>query len=326
LLHQSSKPAPIAAMGLAQSGERDPYWTVGTLCVLRYQGKYSDEEIAKKLYFESVEDMYLQLAKWDLPAWLAGGDAAAPSRGTAPKKSKDERRARSSGLAKELPAASNAAPLFREKLEMLLRATEELKHRKEKLQSGRFIQSSVHTDPNLFSRKDLSDEQWQHFNELYDLDPEARSFMHFGGATFSLGGGSPAPQAPLPALIAAYLLAGGEVEPLVAALHPNPASAEWPKIEKRIEGRKGTDNLDGLKALAEQLARAIRGGTLGPGSPGAELSPDEINLASRITERHEAQVPDEKIYEELPHLRRAEELSWDEYHRLADLGLRFPWT
>lgn len=177
------------------------------------------------------------------------------------------------------------------------------------------------------SRGAIADEEWQTIRELLDLDSEAKEHMYFGGATFNLEGGTSTPQAPLPALIGAYLLAGGEVESLAEALHPDPASAEWPKINKRIEGRKGKDNLDGLKALTKQLATALRGGTLRSGSPVAELSAHEINLASRITERREAQVSDEKIYEDLLHgLRLSEkELSWGEFQRLADLEQRFPW-
>jgi hypothetical protein len=99
-------------------------------------------------------------------------------------------------------------------------------------------------------------------------------------------------------------------------------------IKKRVEGRKGgPEKLDGLKALAEQVSKAVRGGTLRAGSPAAELSPHEINLACRITERREARVPDELIYEETRQLARLdEELTWKEFRRLADLGLRFPWA
>jgi hypothetical protein len=37
---------------------------VGMLCFLREQGGYSDEEIARKLHFDSVEDMRAQLRRW----------------------------------------------------------------------------------------------------------------------------------------------------------------------------------------------------------------------------------------------------------------------
>jgi hypothetical protein len=307
-------------MTLADSEDRSPLWTVGVLCALRDQGQYSDEEIATKLGFDGVEAMQIQLKNWKLPDWLIGEEKSATSRASR-KKSGRERRARSSGPVVALPPADSAAPLFREKLEALTLAVEELKHRKEKLQGERFVQSSV--SGNL-----VSDEQRQTIRELLDLDEGAEDYMQFGGASFKLGGGTPAPQDPLPALIGAYLLAGGAVQPLVEALHPDPASADWTGIEKRIEGRKGgPEKLDGLKALAEQLAKAIRGGTLRAGSPGAELSPDEINLASRITKDQEAGLPDEQIDEKVRRLNRSgDELTWEEYYRLADLGLRFPWS
>jgi hypothetical protein len=99
------------------------------------------------------------------------------------------RKARSSGPARQLPPASSAAPLFREKLESLLQANEELKHRDEKLQGGRFFQSSVKWAPASFSRDLMSDEQWQYTRESLGLDPEAKDYMYFGGATWTLGGG-----------------------------------------------------------------------------------------------------------------------------------------
>jgi hypothetical protein len=59
----------------------------------------------------------------------------------------------------ELPPASNAAPLFREKLEALVQAADELKYRKEKLQGGRFVPSSMYKEaPTYLKREDVSDE------------------------------------------------------------------------------------------------------------------------------------------------------------------------
>jgi hypothetical protein len=292
----------------------------------------SDEEIVQRVAgVASSQDLYKRIREDGHPICTKCGTTYADDthcRTLDETPAKKGRRARGSAPATELPPADNAASLFREKLESLLQGVEDLKHRKEKLQGGRFVQSAVYRDPDFLSRGLVSDEQWQNVQELLGLDQAAKEHMYFGGATFNLGSGSSTPQSPLPALIGAYLLAGGEVEPLVEALHPDPASAEWSKINKRIEGRKGKDNLDGLKALAEQLATAIRGGALRSGSPVAELSAHEINLASRITEGREAQVPDEKIYEDLLQgLRLSEEdLSWEEFHRLADLEQRFPWS
>lgn len=287
----------------------------------------SEDDIARQLGFDHDADLRAQLRAWKLPEWLVTGDGAA-EKPKAPKPPPRERKARSSGPAKELPPASNAASLFRERLEALIRATDELRHRKEKLQGGRFIQSSLYTDPHHYFRELFSDEQWEVLSEHYGFDPTADSFSTSDVFTWSLGGGTSTPEAPLPALIGAYLLAGGNPGPLVEALHPDPASAEWSKIEKRIEGRKREDDLDGIKALAEQLAKAIRGGTLRTGSPVAELSRHEINLASRITELREQGWSDEDIYQRLCSSERfAQELkSWENFQRLADLEVRYPFS
>jgi hypothetical protein len=44
-------------------------------CFLREQGGYSDEGIARKLHFDTVEDMRAQLRLWVLPDWLVGGES-----------------------------------------------------------------------------------------------------------------------------------------------------------------------------------------------------------------------------------------------------------
>jgi hypothetical protein len=174
-------------MTLADSEDRSPLWTVGVLCALRDQGQYSDEEIATKLGFDGVEAMQIQLKNWKLPDWLIGEEKSATSRASR-KKSGRERRARSSGPVVALPPADSAAPLFREKLEALTIAVEDLKHRKEKLQGERFVQSSV--SGNL-----VSDEQRQTIRELLDLDEGAEDldegaedYMQFGGATSNWAG------------------------------------------------------------------------------------------------------------------------------------------
>ncbi len=302
-------------------------WAAGVVSVLRGRGGHSEEEIAAKARFDSVEHMQWQLERWGLPEWLVREDLAVEGpRPASP--SASVRRARGSGPAKQLPPASNAAPLFREKLEMLLRATEELKYRKEKLQGGRFIQSSVNTGPVSFSRGLMSDEQWRYVCEVLGLGPDAEETMHFGGATWSIGGGSAAPAEPLPALIGAYLLAGGEVEPLVQALHLDAESTGWEKIRKRIEDKKGPRTEDGIVAIAQQLARLIRGGELKRGRDPAELPSHEVNLASRITELREQGWTDEDIYRKLRQMPNsfAQELSWGEFQRLANLEQRFPWS
>jgi hypothetical protein len=300
----------------------EAYRQVAMVCAFRMKGQ-SEDEVAKNAKFNSVEDMYFRLKRWGLSGLL-------PEFEEAPKTPKPvrPRKARSSGPVRELPAAGDAAPLLRAQLEGLARATDELKHRKEKLQGKLFVQSSMYTEVVHYFREKFSDEQWKYLSEHYGFNPGAERFSTSDVFTWQLGGGTSVPQAPLPTLIGTYLLAGGDVESLTEALHHDPASADWSKIKKRVEGRKGGDGLDGIKALAEQLAVLIRGGTLGVGSPPGNLSRHEFNFACRITDGREAQVSDEKIYEDLLSglgLTK-DELSWDEFCRLADLELSWPWT
>ena len=172
------------------------------------QGVKPEEEGAQELGFGSIEAMRTQLSNWGAPDWIAR-DNKVREEAKKPKLSPRKRQARSSGPVIELPPAKAAAPLFQDRLEVLTRAVEELEHRKEKFQGGRFVQSAVYWDPVYVSRDLVSEEQWQSLREHFDLEPDAKEHMHFGGASFSLGGGTPTPQPPLPALIGAYLLAGG---------------------------------------------------------------------------------------------------------------------
>ncbi len=70
----------------------------------------------------------------------------------------------------------------------------------------------MYTDSRQYFRELYSDEQWKSLSECYGFDANADRFSTSDVLTWSQGEGTPAPQAPLPALIGAYLLAGGEVE------------------------------------------------------------------------------------------------------------------
>jgi len=287
--------------------------------------RLSDEEVAEKLGYRGAGHMRQELERWNLPVWLVEGDS--PPAAKTKKKKGRERKTRSLGPIKELPPADEAASLFRERLEALLRATEWLKHRKEKLQGRHFIASSVREAPVYFSDEALSE-----YRRELGLDEVAETFMHFGGAAFNLKGGTLAPPPPLPELIAAYLLAGGELEPLVEALHPDPEAAEWDKMRKHLEGRKSdrVHNTDGLMASAQQLATLIRGSTLPDYRPPAELSPIEVNLGARISDarRLNPKVSLRELYEDFLHRLgfSEEQLPWDEFRRLAELGQEWPHT
>lgn len=224
-------------------------WVVNVITALRGKGGYSEEEIAEKAGYRGAGHMRQELREWGFPSWFIEGDAPPkPSKPTKPKQHK--RRARISGPVEELPPASNATPLFREKLEALAQDNEDLRYHKEKFQGGLFHQGALY-DPIYYPRDKMSEEGWKQLCEIHNLDPDEAGYLDTSARTRILGGGTPAPQAPLPALIAAYVLTEGDVGPLLAALYPGTPSAEiMEQIKKRIEGKKGDDKLDGLKVVA----------------------------------------------------------------------------
>jgi hypothetical protein len=131
----------------------------------------------------------------------------------------------------------------------------------------------------------------------------------------------------LPELIGTYLLAGGEIEPLVEALHPKPSEANWSEIARYIEGAKVPGRkLDGIKSMALRLAILICGGTLDRGQPPPEVPGHDLKLSDRIAAGLKAKVPPKQLHEELlANLGLSEEeFPWSEFCRLGDLGLELP--
>ncbi len=70
-------------------------------------------------------------------------------------------------------------------------------------------------------------------------------------------GAPTSPSLSLPALIAMYLLAGGKLDPLLEALHPNPTAETREQIARLVESKKksGGAHFDGLMALANPVCR-----------------------------------------------------------------------
>ncbi len=69
-------------------------------------------------------------------------------------------------------------------------------------------------------------------------------------------------------LIGVYALAGGRMDLLLEALHPDPSSVDaktWEEIRQCIEGSRPDDKKDSLKVLARQFATWVRGSKVGTG-------------------------------------------------------------
>ncbi len=302
----------------------EAYIQIGMVGYFRSQG-CSENEVAKSAKFDSVEDMYFRLKRWGLPGLVPLKEEPEEASKTA-----RERKGRASGPVADLPPAGAATPLFREKLDLLAQANEDLKYRKEKRQAGRFILSRVDTSPHLLRREDWSEEEWEGLANTHNLDASADTLSIENGLTFSIGGATHVPQAPLPVLIVIYVLMEGEIEPLFKLLAGGtPTEAVREKIRSVIEGNRDSGGReDGLKVLVGKLATLMRGGDVKSGRNRDPIFPLEFQLQCRITERRDAGIPDEKIYEELRHFRLSEDsegLTRGEFGELARSESRWPW-
>jgi|SRR5215212_2083216 len=167
---------------------QDALLKIGLLCELRHRN-VPEEEVAVKLKFGGVEAMRVQLANWGLPRWLIGEALGSES-------DKAEQRARTAREEPaELPSAYDALTLFYGALQKLNRAIGDLENRKEYLQNGRFV-AHESTDPVGWPETGIEEET----------------------LTVPLGGRQ-TPLEPLPALIAAYVLADEPLEPLLEKLN-----------------------------------------------------------------------------------------------------------
>jgi len=133
------------------------------------------------------------------------------------------------------------------------------------------------------------------------------------------------PAEPETTLIGVYALAGGDMERLLEILYPGtPTQERREAIRKRVEGKKKLDKIDGLKAIAGQLATLVRGEPLG-GAPPPSLTAVEHDAACYITVLRDEEHSDEEILAKLSNHRMAggSKLSMEDVHRLGSLRLRY---
>ena len=282
-----------------------PYQTVKILCDLR-EKRSSDEEIVRALRFHSVEEMRGQFKVWALPSWLAGEESETSPTSNKGRKKRSPR-LRNYGPRKELPPASNATELFRERLEALLKSAELLKHMNERLLGKYFVRENVGTTPVWISREHWPKEVWEAVCEQYGYDPEdkdLKGLLDPNVHTKSPGGVTKSPSEVLATLIGVYALADGRMDLLVDALHRDASSVTpetWEEIRQCVEGsRADKDKRDGLKIVARQLATWVRGGEVAPGKP-ARLSEMDHGAARRIGHYRKQGLTNEEISERLSH-------------------------
>lgn len=296
----------------------------------RFSG-LSDRDIATKLECGSVAHLYQRLSDEGYPVCAACG--AAP---------KDKEHAckpkRRPGPGSEdgtsLPAPSRASELLVDLLHGLLASVADLEFRHDSSQDGRVVGTDTIPGPSYFSRRyeregkvveNWSEEQWTALCVNHGQDPAVEGFWAEGGGLKRAAGAARHPAEPETTLIAIYALAGGDIESLLEALYPGtPDELTREAIRKRVEGKKKPDNMDGLKAIAGQLASLVRGQTLA-GAPPPGLTTVEHDAACYISMLRDANHSDEEILAKLANHRMADgsKLSIADVHRLASLKLKY---
>jgi hypothetical protein len=227
------------------------------LIKLRYWRLNSDESeeyiATHRLGFESAEHMYQQLKRWEWPDWTVYPPSL---------KREDERQRkarRGTGERVELPPAKEAIPLFEEVLDVLREAIDDLEHRKEYFQDGRFVVETYFQ------------------GHAYDGGERVEVKGAFPG------GAQQSPPEPLTTLIAVYILAGLPPEPLLSTLNREPGDVDLDQLDLNIEGRSTSKgHTPGLKSKARHVARLIRAGKLRPGRDTGEFSADQHSAAWRL--------------------------------------------
>ena len=297
----------------------------------------SDEEIADQLVRGAPADLYRRLADDGYPVCPACG--AAPVKGRHCASPNRRNPGAGTGVRRELPPATRAVRLFQERLEALqalLRGTEDLEHRQEVYQDGRFPGADVYEGTLVFSRyrrdkdgrrlENYPKEEWQELCEQYDQDPQEEDFWVMDSVLQAPTEAAPVPPEPLTTLIGVYALAGGEIEALLEALYPaEPSRDVREEVRKCVEGKKKPDKKDGLKTLARQLAVLVRGGSL-EGAPRPALSSAEHDAACYITQLREEGRSEEEILQSLSNHRKPDgsKLTKEDVSRLGLLRLSYP--
>ena len=213
---------------------RQALQVLGTLAVLRLDRGYSEDEVAQKLGFGSVEAMHMQLKRWGVPEWMLA-EAPANERSAVERRRKARRSRHGDVALAELPAAGDATELFLGALEKLAVDARDLKKRKEFHQERRFVaKKSVPLTP-VHRRDEVPDEIWQEICARHGKDPATTEVVEEDPISIEVPvGGSKTPLAPLPALIATYALSGEPLEVLIDKLHPLPEGTDREALESAL--------------------------------------------------------------------------------------------
>jgi len=285
----------------------------------------SEEQITERLGYGSVEALRRQLENWGMPDWVVGKESETTSTTNRLRK-KRSRRLRDLGPTKELPPVGNATELFKERLKVLLKIAEQLEHINEDLHGKYFDRTNIDTSPVYLSRRLLPKELWEALRDRHGLDPDEDDFLDTDAVSMLPGGVARSPSEITATFISVYALAGGRMDLLLEALHPDSPSVRaetWEEIRQCVEGSKADgDKRDGLKVLARHLATWVRGSEVRSGRP-AGLSEADHAFACRITHYRKQGLTDEDIARKESHRTKEDGASYsvEDITELGDLSL-----
>ena len=293
---------------------------------------HSEEQIANKLVSGPPTSLYRQLANDGYPVCPVCGAAPIDKKHSCKSKRQP---GLGTGKSSELPDPSLASELIADTLRSLLASVADLEPRHESSQDGRIVGTDTFfVGSSYLSRRyewkgkvveNFSDEQWNDLCTRHCQNPTVEGFWVEGGGLKRAAGAARHPAEPLTTLIGVYALAGGDMDQLLEALYPGtPTQETLEAIRKRVEGKKKPDKMDGLKALAQQLATLVRGQML-RGAPPSGLTPVEHDAACYITMLREEKFSEEEIEKKLSNHRMADgsALSRADIQRLGNLRLRY---
>ncbi len=196
---------------LAVPARKGAYEQLARFCLARSRGVASEEELAQKAGFYNAEVMRISLKNWGLSVLLPStGETTAKGKGRK-KTGQEQRRKRSLGPAKELPAAGAATELFIEKLEELIVAAMELGHRHETLRGKHFDSREVYPGSAYLPREAFSDKQWRELCEQHHLDPRQEGFLSPDSRLIEPAGATQSPSEPLTTLIGVLQLVSAKL-------------------------------------------------------------------------------------------------------------------
>jgi hypothetical protein len=227
--------------------------------------------------FGSLRALYQQLANDKFPVCgVCGMTPEEPDHCEKP--GGRRRRAKTdTGTLVKLPPANAARDLFLDALEGLKTYVYALDIEEDWLwEDKRYITAWIDRDVyKIIHRTECSKEEWEELCEQHGANPKETDALEGPTVESSPAGINRTPPKQLAALIAPYVFSPDglkmrPLEPLLEALHPDPAVADKELLRAKIEE---------LKKAADQVAMIVRGGTVKSGRPIEEVSRWEHFLA-----------------------------------------------